>query len=281
MRYKKDNDLINNQTNFDIEELKVANYSGMHIHYHEHFEIYYLLSDNIKYLICDKNYRLKKGALVLIKPFDFHKTIPDVSKKYNRIMINFDSNYLTNDERLLLCCFLNSTAISLDKNQQLVVENIFRRMVKERAGKEQYHNLLLKALLLELLVYVNRNIISINEKESNIIKSDTHKKFNNILCYINDNYQNYISLSEISGKFSLTPYYICKLFKNNLGITFVDYLNNTRIKEAQKLLKKTNLHITDVAITVGFDSSSHFGKIFKKVTNLTPTQYRIKVDDNI
>ena len=274
VKYKKTKDLLVDGVNFNIEEYKVTNYPGMNVHYHEHYEIYYLLSDNIKYLICDKSYKLENGTLVLIKPFDFHRTMPDKAGVYHRILLNLNPNMLTNEEQSLLGCFERSAAISLNENQRIFIENILRRMLMEKEEQKQFCDLELKSLLLAFLVYVNRNIIPAEGEKSNFLESESYHKFNDILRFVSENYQNYISLNELSAKFSLTPYHICKLFKSNLGVTFIDYLNNAKIKEAQKLLIKTDIKIIDVAITAGFESSSHFGKTFKKITGITPSEYR-------
>jgi len=57
-------------------------------------------------------------------------------------------------------------------------------------------------------------------------------------------------------------------------LSFIDYLNHVRILEAQKLLNETGMNITMVSEKVGFESSSHFGRVFKAISGISPTQYR-------
>jgi transcriptional regulator GlxA family with amidase domain len=72
----------------------------------------------------------------------------------------------------------------------------------------------------------------------------------------------------------MSPYYISRMFKEVTGFSFVHYLNLIRVKEAQRLLQRTEMKITDVALSVGFDNFSHFGKTFKSITQTTPREYR-------
>jgi AraC-like DNA-binding protein len=64
--------------------------------------------------------------------------------------------------------------------------------------------------------------------------------------------------------------------KSYTGFSPLNYLINIRISEAIKLLKRTDVHITDIALDVGFYSSQHFATTFKKLTGYTPTEFRKK-----
>ena len=68
--------------------------------------------------------------------------------------------------------------------------------------------------------------------------------------------------------------YLSRIFKKNTGFSFNEYVNYQRIFSAQDLLKNTTKQITGIAISVGFDSSTHFGRVFKQLTGFTPSAYR-------
>ena len=72
----------------------------------------------------------------------------------------------------------------------------------------------------------------------------------------------------------LSVNYFCKLFKEQTGETFVNYLNNTRIHAAVRLLSSTSMKTYEIAEAVGFSDYHHFTKTFKKVTGLTPSFVR-------
>ncbi len=102
--------------------------------------------------------------------------------------------------------------------------------------------------------------------------SDRMKK---ILYYINDNYNLDISLNKIGNLFNLHPNYICSLFSQELGVTFLHYLDGFRIrKSAEMLLFDNRKVVREIAEASGFMNESHFYKVFKKRVGMTPGQFR-------
>ncbi len=72
----------------------------------------------------------------------------------------------------------------------------------------------------------------------------------------------------------LHPYYFSDMFKNEVGISFSDYLTEYRMDRAKELLKNQQFKIKDINEMVGYSDSKSFSKIFKKVVGLTPQEYR-------
>jgi len=81
-------------------------------------------------------------------------------------------------------------------------------------------------------------------------------------------------LDELSNNVGVSKYHLSRLFKKFTGYSPYEYLMNYRINESKKLLKTTNLPIYQIADRVGFNSSSHYIKIFKKNEEVTPLQFR-------
>ncbi|MBM7582351.1 two-component system response regulator YesN [Caldicoprobacter guelmensis] len=94
------------------------------------------------------------------------------------------------------------------------------------------------------------------------------------LKYIRENYNRDITLEDVARSVYISPYYLSHLFKEELNITFLEYLTMVRMEEAKKLLKDTSLSIVAVASQVGYDDASYFSKVFKKYVGVTPAQYR-------
>lgn len=94
--------------------------------------------------------------------------------------------------------------------------------------------------------------------------------------YINLNYSEDLSLSKISDHVFTNPSYLSRIFKETTGMELFAYLNQVRISKAKQLLTDTDDLIIDIAVACGFNNVSHFNKIFKKIENLSPTQYRKK-----
>lgn len=100
------------------------------------------------------------------------------------------------------------------------------------------------------------------------------KPVQNIINYISFNLTADLSLNAISNEFSLNSSYLSTLFKKETGTTLTNYVNNKRIEHAIYLLNTTKLPIQDIAVQCGINDVNYFTKLFKKLKNMTPTQYR-------
>ena len=94
------------------------------------------------------------------------------------------------------------------------------------------------------------------------------------LKFIRENYKKNLTLESVAQQVYISPYYLSHLFKEELGITFVEYLTKVRIDEAKRLLKDSSMSIVAIALEVGYQDASYFSKVFKKVVGLSPNQYR-------
>lgn len=92
--------------------------------------------------------------------------------------------------------------------------------------------------------------------------------------YIMENSQQNISLETLSNKVGLSPIYISKMFKEKLGINYIDFLTECRIEKAKKMLADPEKSIKEITIEVGYHEPNYFSKVFKKMCNVTPREYR-------
>ncbi len=92
--------------------------------------------------------------------------------------------------------------------------------------------------------------------------------------FIQEHHTEDLSLGMVSRAVNTSTFYFCKMFKKATGINFTDYLSRIRIEKAKNLLLNPNLRISEVAYQVGFQSLTHFNRIFKKLAGQSPTQYR-------
>jgi len=92
--------------------------------------------------------------------------------------------------------------------------------------------------------------------------------------YIRQNLQNDITLTDVAKAACTSTFYICKLFKRHTGVNFTEYVSRLRVERAKELLANPNLRISEIAYEVGFQSLTHFNRIFRKVEGQAPTAYR-------
>lgn len=97
------------------------------------------------------------------------------------------------------------------------------------------------------------------------------------LDYINRHLNEVMTLDEVADHVYLSGYYFGKLFKKEVGMNFVDYINQKKIHRSMILLQDSTWSIDSIAHSLGFSQSSYFSKLFKRVTNLSPREYRQKI----
>lgn len=83
-----------------------------------------------------------------------------------------------------------------------------------------------------------------------------------------------ISLGDVAKAVHTSTFYFCKMFKKATGINFTEYLSRVRIEKAKNLLLNPNLRVSEIAFEVGFQSLTHFNRVFKKIVGQSPTEYR-------
>ena len=86
-----------------------------------------------------------------------------------------------------------------------------------------------------------------------------------------------LSLGQVAKAVNMSAFYFCKMFKKVTGINFTDYLARVRIEKAKNLLLNPNLRVSEIAFEVGFQSLTHFNRVFKKILGQSPTEYRAQL----
>ena len=94
--------------------------------------------------------------------------------------------------------------------------------------------------------------------------------------YIRAHFAQDLSLDNVSRQVNVSPYYFTKLFKEETGQTFVEYLTSIRMEKAKTLLNTTDKSMKEICTAVGYSDPNYFSRSFKKNTGETPTEYRGK-----
>jgi AraC-like DNA-binding protein len=247
-------------------------------HFHPYYEIYYLLSGSRIYFVKDTTYRVAAGDLVFIDKNVVHKTLLDAEPAHERIVIHIDERFVRDvlmpHETLLLRPFRQlSPIVHLPSDERERLGQTIARMLAELRDKPPGYEISIRHAVTELLLLSARHVVANRPPEPAFV-SPVHRKISEVVRYLNANYGDQIRVQELAGRFFISPYYMSRAFKEVTGFTVIDYLNLTRIKEAQRLLRESNLSITAVAAQAGFDNFSHFGKTFKKITRTSARDYR-------
>lgn len=248
-------------------------------HYHDFYEIYYLYSGDRYYFIKDKTYHVKRGDLVLIKPYDVHCTSNFSKSGYDRFLINLKKSYLdglldlTGGINLFECFEKDIHIVKLNPQEQNYIENLLMAMLSEYRSENLGHEYFLKTSLVQLLIFASRYSGQMADDSQSYI-TPVHKTVSEVAAYINNNYKEDITLESVSEMFFISPFYFSRTFKRVTGVAFTEYLSSIRIKEAKRLIVKTDMSISEIAEAVGYKSSTHFGRTFKSMLGMSPSTYK-------
>jgi|DewCreStandDraft_1066081.scaffolds.fasta_scaffold00231_10 AraC-like DNA-binding protein len=244
-------------------------------HFHDHYEIYYLLSGERYYFIRNKTYHVKKGDLVLIGKQTLHKTADTGLHDHERILVSFNSDYLQSPslEKNLTSAFLGEVhLLHLNVQQQTYIEKLLFELEREQKQQSEHHAIFVHSLLQQLLITVHR--ISARAQDVFEFVSPTHQKISEMADYINQHYSQSLTLSEVSTAFHMSTSYTSRMFKQVTGFSYIEYVNSVRVKEAQRRLRETKHKVIRISEEVGFESVAHFGRVFKQISGLSPMEYR-------
>jgi len=93
-------------------------------------------------------------------------------------------------------------------------------------------------------------------------------------AYIEQHQSENVRLGEVAKAVNMSSFYFCKVFRRATGINFTHYVARVRIEKSKNLLLNPNLRISEIAFEVGFQSLTHFNRVFKKLVGQSPTEYR-------
>jgi AraC-like DNA-binding protein len=247
-------------------------------HFHPYYEVYYLLSGSRIYFIEDRSYFVEQGDLVFIGKEMLHRTMQTGDARHERVILHFSDEWLRGLGAELAGMFgaLFSPEIRvlrLPRQESLAAEAAVRSMRLEADVREMGYHLAIRNAAASLLLLCGRYSAS-HQPEPFQHVSPLHAKISEIVRYINGHYDESLRLADLSERFFISPHYLSRMFKEVTGFAFTDYVVLTRVKEAQRLLRESELTVSAVAERVGFDNFSHFGKTFKKISSVSPREYR-------
>ena len=246
-------------------------------HFHDEYEIYLTMTDNIKIYINGKTYHANRGSLVVYNHQDMHRVVIPADVEYERYVVHFKPEYindLSQPDVDLLDCFLNRDidfcpVIQLDDNQLDYLLGLLNKSLQHYTTPTYGSSIYNKIILTEILLFINplyRTIVS------PVIASKGYTNVQPILKYIHENLNTPLTVESITSKFYLSSHHLEFLFKKVTGMSINQYIIYRRILNAKQLLQQ-GISVTQVSEAVGFNSASHFIRTFKTQVGTTPKQY--------
>ncbi|EPR14334.1 AraC family transcriptional regulator [Ruminiclostridium papyrosolvens] len=250
---------------------------------HETFEMVYIKSGSGVFEIGEQNVSVGSNDIVIIKPNQSHKLSVDSEDGCDFIVLYF--KFMDQTEHTLsevsLGDFINFVSgresgsfIKLKVSQKNDIIVLLNRILKEQTNDQLGSDLLNYLMLMELFVLISR---ALKAEWENSIKNKSPKikeLMQSAIQFVHNNFEREISITDIAKYVFLSPSYFTRAFKENTGLSPMQYLLNIRIKRACELLQETDQKVGEIALSVGFSNQQRFNDMFKKQTNMTPMQYR-------
>lgn len=265
---------------FKIEfDRRIGQYSMSNNHYHIQHELFYLFSGERKYFVKDSIYHIQAGDLVMVNSNTLHKTSELGKPNHERIDVyyspSFFDGFAPEERQLLLTPFVHDNPlIRFNLQERLYVEGLMFSLMNEVIEQPPGYTLHIRNMAtLLLLLNVARSIL---RRGSQLVHepSPVQDKITDIVRHINQHYRESLQLDNMAQKFYISKSHLSRVFKHITGFGYAEYVNITRVREAERLLQDTDWSVTTVSECCGFESLTHFGKVFKTLSGLSPRDYR-------
>lgn len=132
----------------------------------------------------------------------------------------------------------------------------------------------IKSILFHMLSVLYQNNYFLSNKSLPAQNEHQIENLKKVLSYIKENYSSPIKIEELASLVNLNPQYFCRYFKENIGKTATEYINEIRIEKAAEALAETKDKVITIAQDAGFDNIGYFIRRFKKEKGITPSEYR-------
>lgn len=253
------------------ESCNVYNMSTMHSH--SSHEVYFLITGQRRYFIGHTIYDVAPGNLVFIPKTQLHRTTTPGEKGYDRYVINFyDEDYCQFIELLSRPVFIelmNRGCLQLPSDMVHQVYRDLEQIEQELREPSVYSKAIVSHLFQDVLLIALRY-----GSKKTCYQGENTETIQGVARYISEHYASWITLDEAAHMAHMEKTYFSKQFKKLTGFGFLEYLTQTRLCEAERLLRETRISMGAIAELCGFSSSNYFGDVFYRWKNIAPTQYR-------
>ena len=233
-------------------------------HYHNFYEIYYMVDGKGTYFINDKLYDIVPGDIIIVPPNTIHSTDYG-NKEYERALLEFTDGMLPKYMREKLKLLPN-----LYRHQGISHEvyNMLRDMEREYKDSDEFSRDEISYLINHLIVTLFRNLSAVKPVHSR------DAVISEVIAFIKENYRTNITLGQLAEMHFISPEHLSRSFKKETNFGFNEFIALVRLQQAEMLLKnRGNMSIAEVAYACGYNDSNYFSDKFKRTYGMSPLQY--------
>ncbi len=265
----------------DMEPFYCMNHT---FHWHNYLEIAFVKKGKGIYYVENRTYEMNEGDIVVINNIEPHymEVLPPVNMVMPVVM--FEPQLVWSSESLFDYNYMepfferSSNFNNKIDSKSEIGRKIFAMLSEiedEYVNKTVGYKLMIKAKLLHIITYLIRHYQdSSKSTESITSKSKRLEKLEKVFDYINGNYSQKIELNTLAELAYMSPNYFSTFFKQSTGFTPIEYLNKMRISKSIEMLRETDFSVAQIAMDCGFNNLANYNKIFKQLTETTPTRIR-------
>ncbi len=245
----------------------------------DHYGMGYIISGDRFTITPKHSYYHCKGELGMMPPYLYHKTMPlapEAGIPYEGILVKFSPKFV---EPFIACVgqsvfdkiFSYRVSKFLPEDSEKILAHLMK-MLEIYEGDFSQKNALLQYMLYELLLTALR--LRLDNDGAIAHNATLTPPILDAIFYMEQNYSKNPSLEETAAVAGYSPAYFSKLFHAQLGKSYSDYFAVIKLKHVQHLLLSTDKSITEIALDTGYRHVSNLSEQFKKLTGMSPLQYR-------
>lgn len=276
------NELIERGTeHFPIELYLVdKNHSRyeMSSHWHNEIELIRIISGKLNIKLNSREYLAEKNDIIFVNPETIHGATPTEECIYECIVMRPDFLNATDEDcRFFIDSLLNNEILVNEYNHNPPtkfsdsINYLFESMREVSAG---YKFSVISALYNLIGAIIDNNMYTSVSSMSKPHGNKNLPKLKNVLSYIRENYDKPITLQIMAERANMSQKYFCYFFKEMTKKTPMEYLILYRIECAARKLLKSDMTVTEIALSCGFNDLSYFIKTFRRIKGITPAKFR-------
>lgn len=237
-----------------------------HPHWHEHIELHYILEGSANIRVNQTEVHGSPGALVVVNGNELHSGFCD-SSHVKALVVIFEMEAFSKElagRNIILQHLIRDDG---------VIDEIMRRINSENEEKAIGYRLSCRGLIMCLITHLIRNYAKEELSENDSRKRMRNlESLNTVISYVHSHYPEPISNKELSELIHLSEGRFNHLFKENMEMAPLQYINSVRLKKAMSMLRQNAGTVAQVALAVGFTDYNHFGRMFRKFYGCTPAE---------
>ncbi|MBO5008637.1 MAG: helix-turn-helix domain-containing protein [Clostridia bacterium] len=262
------------ESNFYYDNLKKITPPVVPMHLHNFYELLFFQEGDAVYKVEGNNYELSGGEILITNPRELHSPVFKSNQEYTRMMLSVKPGYLS---EFLTHKYDPFAALKKRKlgTKNKIDANLVQKFELDKKMNTigEYYNsdlpekeVMIKSTLLQLLVNIN-NIVGVE------LSKTSSSNIDNIIYFINENLSSKITLDDLANEFYLNKYHIAHLFKEKMGMTFMQYITTKRITLSKELISK-GIPLQQVSEMVGYNDYSNFYRTFVKMCGIPPNKLK-------